>query len=89
VQDYLHVYADISGLAHPDVVRQCGREAIARNLEDVVTQKPEKVLYGTDWPICDVGEHLQLVASLSISDAAKKLILSRNAERIFALKLDG
>ena len=87
VLNHANVYADISGLAHPHVIACCGREAIARELGAVVAQQPEKVLFGTDWPICDVGAHLQLVASLPISDRAKNLILSGNAERVFALKL--
>jgi len=84
---YPTIYADISGLAHPDVIVRCGREAIAHILEDVVTQRPEKVLFGTDWPICDVGAHLDLVEALPITDAAKELVLGRNAERVFALEL--
>jgi len=84
---YPNIYADISGLAHPDVETRCGKETIARILEDIVTQQPQKVLFGTDWPICDVGAHLSLVESLPITDAAKELILGCNAESVFALKL--
>ncbi len=86
VLSYPNVYVDISGLAHPEVIKLCGRETIANILTDVVTRNPDKVLFGTDWPLCDVGEHLQLVTSLPISDAAKTLILSHNAERVFALE---
>jgi predicted TIM-barrel fold metal-dependent hydrolase len=85
VLTYLNVYADISGLAHPDVIERCGREMIAGTLIEVVTQQPEKVLFGTDWPICDVGEHLALVWSLPVSEKTKDLITSRNAEMVFAL----
>lgn len=84
---YPNVHADVSGLAHPDVVERCGEEAIIHNLEAVVTRQPDKVLFGTDWPICDVGQHLRLVASLPISEAAQDLILWRNAERVFALEI--
>lgn len=83
-----NVYADISGLAHPDVTRICGKDAILSVLEDVATQQPEKILFGTDWPICSVGEHLKLVNSLTVSEKVKTLILSGNAERVFALELD-
>jgi hypothetical protein len=82
---YPNVHVDISGLAYPGVIELCGQAAITGNLEAVVTQQPEKVLFGTDWPICDVEEHLRLVASLPISDADKDRILSGNAMRVFAL----
>jgi len=80
-----NVHADISGLAHPEVERLCGEKAIARILEEVATRKPERVLFGTDWPIGGVEEHLRLVAALPISDEARALLLSGNAERVFAL----
>ena len=86
VLTYPNVYVDVSGLAHPDVIEACGEEAIVRNVNQVVTRQPEKVLFGTDWPICDVAEHLRFVTSLPVSDSTKNMILSRNAERVFALR---
>ena len=87
LQDYPNVHADISGLAYPDVVARLGKAAIASILGEMVTQQPEKVLFGIDWPICDVGAHLDLVEALPITDAAKELILGHNAERVFPLEL--
>ena len=80
-----NVYADISGLAHPSVIHTCGRQAIERILEQIAIQQPEKLLYGTDWPLCDVGEHLHLIASLAISDSCKDLILGGNAATVFGV----
>ena len=83
---YPNVHGDISGLAHPEVIEFCGKEDIHQPLQDVASKQPEKVLFGTDWPICDVGDHLQLVSSLKVSDSAKSLILWENAQRIFNLE---
>ena len=80
-----NAHVDISGLAYPDVVRHCGQDVILQDPEAVAKREPEKVLFGTDRPICDVGEHLRLVAGLRISDEAKELILSGNAARVFGL----
>ncbi len=85
---YPNVHVDISGLAHPEVVGACGKEAIAYNLQDLASQQPDKILFGTDWPICDVGDHPRLVTSLTTSDMAKTLILSQNAKRVFRLDFD-
>jgi hypothetical protein len=82
---YPSVHVDISGLAYPDVVKSCGQETISEILEDVAGRQPEKILFGTDWPICDVQAHLSLVESLHISDSAKGLILAGNAVRVFGL----
>jgi predicted TIM-barrel fold metal-dependent hydrolase len=80
-----NVHADISGLAHADVVTVCGQAAIWDKVAKVVTQQPEKVLFGTDWPICAAQEHLHLVDSLPVSRAGKRLILGRNAARLLHL----
>jgi len=83
-----NIYGDISGLAHPEVVERCGKETIRETLESVMSVAPEKVLFGTDWPICSVADHLELVASLRISDEKKSWLLGGNARRLFGLKED-
>ena len=82
-----NLHADISGMAHPSVVDRCGREEIAGVLLEVASSDPGKLLFGTDWPLCDVGDHLGLVDSLPIPRADKSMILSGNALRLFPLKL--
>jgi len=88
ILNHTNVYADISGLAHTDVVKACGQDAIYRCLSEAATVRPEKLLFGTDWPLCDAREHLSLVESLPISEATKALILSENARKVFALELE-
>jgi len=83
--NYPNIYADISGLAHLDVEQRCGKKRIFELLTDVGQRRPEKILFGTDWPICDVNAHLQLVSLLPIGGASKDLILAGNAERVFGL----
>jgi predicted TIM-barrel fold metal-dependent hydrolase len=83
---FSNVCADTSGLAHPDVIRTCGQKTIVRTLEAVAVSCPERVLFGTDWPLCDVGEHLRLVDSLCIPEESKRLILGQNAARLFGLR---
>jgi predicted TIM-barrel fold metal-dependent hydrolase len=82
---YANVHADLSGLAHPQVVALCAEREIARILAEVARVQPEKLLFGTDWPICDVGAHLELVRTLPVSEGARALILGGNARRIFGL----
>jgi predicted TIM-barrel fold metal-dependent hydrolase len=80
-----NVYADISGLAHPEVEQICGKENILSVISDVANQLPEKILFGTDWPICDFSGHLELVNSLHIPQKTRQAILSDNARRVFSL----
>jgi hypothetical protein len=85
VMSKANVYADISGMAHPEVEECCGKAAIRAVLEEVARDQPTKVLFGTDWPICDVSDHIALVESLTIPDATKARILSENADAVFGL----
>jgi hypothetical protein len=82
-----NVHADISGLAHPSVVKRCGAGAIRDVLLAVAAKAPAQLLFGTDWPICSVQDHIALVESLPIPSAEKAMVLSGNALRLFPLKL--
>ncbi len=89
VMSHANVYADISGLAYPEVEEVCGKTSIRGVLESVALQHPGKILFGTDWPICDVSDHIALVESLRVSDITKARILSGNADAVFGLGLSG
>jgi uncharacterized protein len=80
-----NVHADIAGLAHPEVETECGKETIKTVLEEVARRQPEKLLYATDWPICDTEKHIGLVESLDITDKARAMIFSENSTRLFKL----
>jgi len=80
------VHADISGLAHPTTIGLCGLPAIKEILEDTINKQPDKVLFGTDWPVCDITEHIRLVDSLKIKGEARNLVFSGNAKRLFRIK---
>ena len=83
---YPNVHADISGLADANVTRVCGKEAIACSLAAVAEAQPGKILFGTDWPVCDAREQLLLIHSLRISETSKALILAGNAAKVFGLE---
>jgi predicted TIM-barrel fold metal-dependent hydrolase len=48
---------------------------------------PSQLLYGTDWPICDMGSYIRFVRNLNLSREETDMILWRNAARIFHLEL--
>ncbi|MDP2856674.1 MAG: amidohydrolase family protein [Bacillota bacterium] len=81
-----NVHVDISGLAHPEVIEACGLGQIRRVLRQVASCRPDKVTFGTDWPLCDVKLHIDLVISLPIPAADKQSIIGGNARRLFRLK---
>lgn len=81
------VHADISSLAHPSVRQVCGADNIRQILSETAANRPDALLFGTDWPICDVGAHIELVKSLDVSEETRERIFSGNAQDLFKLKV--
>ncbi len=86
ITKYQNVYADISGMTHPEVITHCGKEELFNVLKIAVEHNADKIIFGTDWPICDVESHKQLILSLPISETDKALIFSMNAMKVFSLQ---
>ena len=50
---------------------------------------PASLLFGTDWPICEMGSYIRFVRNLELSEEETDLILWRNSARIFHLETVG
>jgi uncharacterized protein len=50
---------------------------------------PSSLLFGTDWPICDIESYIRFVHQLGLSEEEMELIYWRNSARIFKLDLPG
>ena len=46
---------------------------------------PSKLLYGTDWPICDMGSYQRFVRNLHLSPEETELVLWKNTARLFRI----
>ena len=82
------VYADISGLttgggAYPDKFA----DWLARKISDAIyfAGGPEKIIFGTDYPITAYSDALGLVKRLDVDEGDREMILWRNAETVFGL----
>ena len=85
---YDNIYFDTSGLADDEVADETGYELIKDILEKTIHDRPESVIFGTDYAMCDIKKHLDLVDSLGISDDEKQMVLWKNANRLFRLGLN-
>ncbi len=84
-----NVYADTSGLlAHPStpyfdrMVRQA-REVLYATL--VTIGRPDRILYGSDWPLEGLEVAVELVDRLDLPEEDRAAILGGNAARLFGL----
>ena len=88
-----NVYADTSGLLGPPSLPYYARmitEARER-LEGVLAYigTPDRLLFGSDWPLLSIDSSLSLVEGLRIPEEDRLAILGRNARRLFRLPAPG
>lgn len=83
-----NVYADISGLVLGKFSDRF-ELYMQRQLQDMLLfgVNPEKVLYGTDWPIASMETYLEFVRDLNITEADRRHIMWDNAAKLFRLSL--
>ncbi|MGA7368675.1 MAG: amidohydrolase family protein [Nitrososphaeraceae archaeon] len=81
-----NVYSDISGL----VVGHFGLPSATRYVSQIndllnYVGKPHRLLYGSDWPISNMGSYLAFVRMLELDEDSYDLMMSRNTRNIFRL----
>ncbi|HET6405329.1 MAG TPA: amidohydrolase family protein [Candidatus Thermoplasmatota archaeon] len=79
-----NVYADISGLVLGDIAENF--EAwLKQQVREIIqfAGEPDKLLYGTDWPIVNMGPYLKLMDSLDLDPEAREKLLWKNTVRVF------
>jgi len=82
------VYADISGLTTGGgAYAEKFAEWLAKKISEAIyfTGGPEKVIFGTDYPITSYSDALDLVRRLEVDEGDKGMILWRNAKQVFHL----
>lgn len=84
-----NVYADISGLVLGNFSDKFERY-MKNEIEEMITYAgdPRYLLYGTDWPICNMESYLKFMNQLDLTDAKKDLILWKNAAKLFKIDVD-
>ncbi len=84
-----NVYTDISGLVLGNFSDRF--EAYMRKqLQEMLLfgVEPDKVLFGTDWPISSMESYLEFMEELKIPDKEKKKIFYENSAKLFKLSVN-
>ena len=81
-----NVVGDISGLTLGKFEERF-EEYMLQQLRAVVAfaGNPSSLLFGTDWPICEVASYLRFVKNLGLTDEENELILWKNSVDVFNL----
>lgn len=81
-----NVVGDISGLTLGSFEERF-EQYMLQQLKDVVAfaGEPSSLLFGTDWPICEIPSYIRFVRNLGLTEAENELIFWRNTARVFNL----
>lgn len=85
-----NVVGDISGLTLGHFEERFEKYML-QQLNEVLAfaGDPSKLLYGTDWPICDMSSYIKFVRNLHLTEEETEQIFWKNSARIFNLTLPG
>ncbi|HEX8906282.1 MAG TPA: amidohydrolase family protein [Longimicrobiaceae bacterium] len=84
-----NVFGDLSGFTVGDWQPRF-EQLMARKVDEVVAyvNDPTKLMFGSDWPISDLGGYLRFLRRLDLTDEERDGILWRNAARVFRLSFE-
>ena len=85
-----NVMGDFCGLTLGAFEERYERLAL-RRVNDVIAyvNDPTKLMFGTDWPISDIGSYLRFTEKLELTEAEREGVLWRNAARVFGIAVEG
>ena len=86
-KDFKNIYFDTSALADKEVIEKTGLDKIKKVLEHSIKDNPERILFGTDYAMCDIKNHINLINSLNISQKEKENVFWRNTNILFKLNI--
>lgn len=83
-----NVYTDISGLVLGNFTDRF-ESYMNKQLQEMLIYgvEPEKVLYGTDWPIASMESYIRFIEDLKIPEKDRKKIMYENAAELFNLPI--
>ncbi len=85
-KDIPNIYFETAAMADAEVIEKSGgAEKIGEVLRKTFRDRPDKLIFGTDWPMCDIGEHIDLIKSFGLSEADEALVFCENAKKVYKL----
>jgi hypothetical protein len=81
-----NIYFELAALADAEVVEKSGGlEKIREVLIKTIKDRPAQVIFGTDWPMCKIEDHINLVKSLNLDQETEDMIFSKNSKSVYNL----
>jgi len=87
-KSFQNIHFDTSGLADDEVIRETGLKKIEKVLTDTTVERPDNILFGTDYAMCDIKKHVDFINTLKLTRRQKGRIFYRNSIKLFKLTLE-
>jgi predicted TIM-barrel fold metal-dependent hydrolase len=83
-----NVYADISGLVVGNFTLS-GQIHYASKIKEILNyvDDPHHLLYGSDWPISNMGSYLDFVQKLEFDKEPFELLMCKNSQNLFGISM--
>ena len=83
-----NIYFDIAAMADDEVVEKSGgMEKIRDILRKTIAVGEDKLIFGTDWPMCKIKSHIDLIKSLGLEKEIEDKIFFKNAVKLYKLSI--
>ena len=83
-----NIYFDIAAMADDEVVEKSGgMEKIKNILKKTIDDGGNKVIFGTDWPMCKIENHIDLIKSLNLEAEIEDRIFYKNTVKLYKLSI--
>ncbi len=83
-----NVYADISGLVVGESLKSTYGALMKERIEELMAySSPQKLLFGTDWPLISMKPYVEFAKSLKLSRQERDMIFYKNAARLFQISV--
>jgi len=87
-KDVPNIYFEFAGTADPEVLEKSGGvEKMKEIIEKTVEDRPNQVIFGTDWPMCNIRRQIDLIKSLKIDKEKQERIFSKNTIEVYRLSI--
>ncbi|MCL2483924.1 MAG: amidohydrolase family protein [Firmicutes bacterium] len=82
-KEHKNVYYDISSIAD----EQENLEDVSLIFNTIAKENIDRIIFGTDYYMCSIADHIALVNSLDIKEEDKQKIFYDNAKRLYRLEI--
>lgn len=83
-----NIYFELAALADEEVVEKSGgMEKIKEILKKTISDRPNNIIFGTDWPMCKIENHIKLVKSLELKKDIEEKIFWKNSTNVYKIAL--